>query len=168
MRTASPVPLALPVTLAQPARKSAAQSPRPALWGRLHAQAPFLALSAAAFLDMAVSGVQLPSGGGLKRRVAVDIPVFTGGSWNLWSVGLGLQLIFTAAEHLLGSWNLDLVLHLSKATAWHHPSDLTALCGVCLPVPDVAGGKTPSDACSLCPAGTFASGGNTQPCKPCR
>jgi len=30
-----------------------------------------------------------------------------------------------------------------------------------------AGGARPSDACSICPAGTYAPGGNTQPCKQC-
>lgn len=29
------------------------------------------------------------------------------------------------------------------------------------------GGRTPSDACSLCPVGTWSSGGDTNPCIPC-
>lgn len=31
-----------------------------------------------------------------------------------------------------------------------------------------AGGVSPKDACTICPAGTFATGGDTQPCRPCK
>lgn len=40
-------------------------------------------------------------------------------------------------------------------------------CSFCALLP-AAGGASPTDACSMCPAGTFAAGGNTQPCRPCR
>lgn len=46
-----------------------------------------------------------------------------------------------------------------------------AHCNWCLPWACAAygaGGATPKDACTICPAGTFATGGNTQPCRPCR